>query len=77
MVLVSGLNALHRPMQAFTWSAMRLFIFTLPCAWAGSLIYGVEGLFIGLAIGNFAGGILGYFYAIKIRNDTLNSVAVT
>ncbi|CCN47375.1 Multidrug efflux pump VcmB [Vibrio nigripulchritudo MADA3029] len=77
MVLVSGLNALHRPMQAFTWSAMRLFIFTLPCAWAGSLIYGVEGVFIGLAIGNFAGGILGYFYAIKIRNETLNSVAVT
>ncbi len=73
MVLVSGLNALHQPIQAFVWSAMRLFVFTLPFAYLGSLIYQVEGLFMGIALGNIVGGTLGYLYAIKIRDEIIRS----
>lgn len=71
MMLVSSLNALHQPLKAFQWSFMRLFIFTLPCAWLGSLLYDIEGLFIGIALGNILGGILGYLYAIKLRQQYL------
>lgn len=73
MMLVSSLNALHQPLKAFQWSFMRLFIFTLPCAWLGSLLYSIEGLFIGIALGNILGGILGYLYAIKLRQQYLVS----
>lgn len=73
MMLVSSLNALHEPLKAFQWSFMRLFIFTLPCAWLGSLWMGIEGLFIGIAVGNIVGGIWGYLYAIKLRKHYLQT----
>ncbi|CAM2853024.1 MATE family efflux transporter [Vibrio ordalii] len=67
MMLISGLNALHQPIRAFQWSVMRLFIFTLPAAWLGSYLYDVEGLFIGIAAGNTLGGVLGYYYALRLK----------
>ncbi len=69
MMLISALNALHLPFKAFQWSFMRLFVFTLPVAWVGSQLYGIEGLFIGIAVGNVAGGLLGYFYALWLRKN--------
>ncbi|WP_394146019.1 MATE family efflux transporter [Vibrio atypicus] len=71
MMLISGLNALHQPLKAFQWSSMRLFAFTLPSAWVGSQLYDIEGLFIGIALGNIIGGILGYLYALKLRETYL------
>ncbi|WP_159656279.1 MATE family efflux transporter [Vibrio atypicus] len=71
MMLISGLNALHQPLKAFQWSSMRLFAFTLPSAWVGSQLYDIEGLFIGIALGNIMGGILGYLYALKLRETYL------
>ncbi|MGD8118192.1 MATE family efflux transporter [Vibrio sp. Hep-1b-8] len=73
MMLVSGLNALHQPMRAFQWSFMRLFLFTLPCAWLGGQWYGIEGLFVGIALGNIVGGTAGYLYATKLRRTYLTS----
>ncbi|NIY85483.1 MATE family efflux transporter [Vibrio hepatarius] len=69
MMLIAGLNALHQPLRAFQWSFMRLFVFTLPGAWVGSLMYDIEGLFIGIAVGNIVGGVLGYLYALKLRKE--------
>jgi len=69
MVLISGLNAMHRPLHAFYWSALRLFGLTLPAAWLGSLLYDIEGLFFGIAFGNIVGGVLGYLYALKLRRE--------
>jgi Na+-driven multidrug efflux pump len=71
MMLVSGYNAMHKPMRAFQWSFMRLFVFTLPAAWIGSHVYGIEGLFIGIALGNTMGGLLGYWFALRERRITL------
>lgn len=69
MMLIAGLNALHQPLRAFQWSFMRLFVFTLPGAWVGALVYDIEGLFIGIAVGNIVGGVLGYLYALKLRKE--------
>ncbi len=71
MILISGLNAMHKPLHAFQWSFMRLFIFTLPVAWVGSHFYAVEGLFIGIAVGNTLGGLLGYLFALRERKLVL------
>ncbi|ELM6622013.1 MATE family efflux transporter [Vibrio fluvialis] len=71
MMLVSALNALHLPLKAFQWSFMRLFLFTLPSAWLGSTLYGIEGLFIGIALGNVLGGLSGYLYALLLRRRYL------
>jgi Na+-driven multidrug efflux pump len=71
MLLVSSFNAMHRPLQAFGWSFLRLFVFTLPAAWIGSWLYEIQGLFIGIAAGNVFGGILGWLYARRVRSQAL------
>lgn len=77
MVLVSSLNAMHKPLPAFIWSCLRLFVFTVPCAWIGSQWFGITGLFIGVAIGNVLGGIFGYLYALTLRRELLNETSPT
>ncbi|WED21638.1 MATE family efflux transporter [Vibrio sp. JC009] len=67
MLLISALNAMHKSLNAFYWSVLRLFVFTIPAAWIGSELYEVQGLFVGIAVGNIVGGGLGYFYALKLR----------
>ena len=67
MMLIAGLNALHKPMRAFQLSLLRLFLFSLPIAWLGSTLYGVEGLFVGIAIGNVLSGVTSYLYAVRLR----------
>ncbi|EGQ7952548.1 MATE family efflux transporter [Vibrio vulnificus] len=71
MMLVSGLNAMHQPLNAFRWSVIRLFVFTLPTAYLGSWLYDIEGLFIGIAVGNILVGLCSYLYALKQRKQQL------
>ncbi|MCU8167204.1 MATE family efflux transporter [Vibrio vulnificus] len=71
MMLVSGLNAMHQPLNAFRWSVIRLFVFTLPAAYLGSWLYDIEGLFIGIAVGNILMGLCSYLYALKQRKQQL------
>ncbi|WP_125783552.1 MATE family efflux transporter [Pseudoalteromonas rubra] len=56
----SSFNALHKPMRALVLSIVRLFVFYVPCAYLGSHIAGIHGLFIGAAIGNLFTAMLAY-----------------
>jgi Na+-driven multidrug efflux pump len=56
----SSFNALHKPMNALALSVVRLFIFYVPFAYAGSLFGGLTGLFIGAAIGNFVTALVAF-----------------
>ena len=71
MVLISALNAMHQPIMAFCWSFMRLFLFTLPFAGIGSVGYGIQGLFIGIVVGNVTGGVLAYLYGLRVRKNAM------
>ncbi|WP_297306023.1 MATE family efflux transporter [Neptuniibacter sp.] len=50
----SSFNALHQPMRALRISIMRLFIFSLPFAWIGSQLFGLQGMFAALVLANAA-----------------------
>ncbi|MCE0493931.1 MATE family efflux transporter [Vibrio salinus] len=76
MMLVSTMNAFHKPIQAFLWNFFRLFICILPCSWLGGFYYGVEGLFVGIAAGNVMSGVSGYFQALKLRKQTMETGAI-
>jgi hypothetical protein len=39
------------------------------------MLYGVEGMFIGVALGNVIGGVLAYLYALSVRRKHLPSLA--
>ncbi|TMM41925.1 MATE family efflux transporter [Colwellia ponticola] len=56
----SSLNALHKPMIALALSVIRLFVFYLPLAYLGSVLYGLTGLFAGALLGNILMAMISY-----------------
>ena len=67
MLLISALNAMHRPVDALVWNLLRLFALLLPLAWLGSAVQGAKGLFAGIAIANALSGLAAYLYALRLR----------
>ncbi|ESP91659.1 MULTISPECIES: MATE family efflux transporter [Pseudoalteromonas] len=65
----SSFNALHKPMNALILSIVRLFVFYIPCAYIGSHIAGLTGLFIGAAIGNLFTAVSAYMWFRKTLNN--------
>ncbi|PSW06657.1 MATE family efflux transporter [Photobacterium lipolyticum] len=57
MLMVSICNALSLPMRALLISGLRLFVCFLPILWLGAYLAGLEGMFVGAMLGNFAAGI--------------------
>lgn len=60
MLMVSICNALGRSYTALRISALRLFAFFLPALWLGAELGGIQGLFIGAAIGNVLAGLVAW-----------------
>jgi len=61
----SSFNALHKPMSALLLSIVRLFIFYVPFAYVGSLLYGLTGLFVGALLGNVFTAIIAYVWFMR------------
>ena len=61
----STFNALGKPLQASLIIILHLFVFVLPLAYLGSKMYGLKGIFIGIAVGNGAVGIIAYLMVHK------------
>ncbi|EGR0057031.1 TPA: MATE family efflux transporter [Vibrio vulnificus] len=60
MLMVSICNALGRSYTALRISALRLFAFFLPALWLGAELGGIQGLFVGAAIGNVLAGLVAW-----------------
>ncbi|TOG00315.1 MATE family efflux transporter [Vibrio parahaemolyticus] len=60
MLMVSICNALGKSYTALTISALRLFVFFLPCLWLGAQLGGIRGLLFGACVGNIMAGISAY-----------------
>lgn len=69
----SSFNALHMPMKALMLSVIRLFVFYLPFAYIGSLLGGIQGLFIGALIGNLFTAMVAYTWFKKVLKHLQHS----
>ena len=58
-------NALGKPLQAALIIILHFFVFVLPLAYLGSKVYELKGVFIGIAVGNGAGGLIAYLMVQK------------
>ncbi|MBO69132.1 MAG: MATE family efflux transporter [Acidiferrobacteraceae bacterium] len=58
ILAAAAYNGINRPMQSATISIVRLFILMIPLAWLGSRWWGLNGIFIGIAVANIIGGLL-------------------
>ncbi len=54
------LNVLHRPIHAALLSAGQTFVLTVPMAWAGMKIAGLEGLFAGIGVSYLIAGVFAW-----------------
>ena len=61
----STFNALGKPLLASLIIILHLFVFVLPLVYLGSKVYGLKGVFIGIAVGNGAGGFIAYLMVQK------------
>lgn len=57
----SSFNAMHQPMTALVLSIIRLFVLFVPVSYAGSLLFGIPGLFWGNVIANALMATISYF----------------
>ncbi|TDO95828.1 MATE family efflux transporter [Marinomonas balearica] len=70
MVMVSICNALGKPYRALLISALRLFVFFLPCLWIGAQVADLKGMFVGILVGNVLAG----FSAHKLYKASLKQL---
>ncbi len=67
----SAFNGLRQPFRAAGVSLMRLFAFYLPLALLGQYYIGMNGIFLGAALGNLISGILAFIWfwqaLLKVR----------
>lgn len=60
ILLVSACNALGMPIRGLIISILRLFACFLPLVWLGANTVGLNGIFIGAAVGNIMAGVVAY-----------------
>ena len=74
----STFNALGKPLQASLVIILHLFVFVLPLAYLGSKVYGLKGIFVGIAVGNAVVGIIAYLmvqkFLLRIETDGQSKV---
>ncbi len=56
----SSLNAMHRPLSALYLSFTRFFLFYVPLAFVGSLLFGLPGFFAGAFLGNLVMAVISW-----------------
>jgi Na+-driven multidrug efflux pump len=54
----SSFNALHAPRNGLITSLLRFFVFYVPLALIGNQLGGLQGLFMGAALGNVCAGVV-------------------
>ena len=66
VLAASALNAINKPFISVALNIIRMFFLYIPFAYAGSLFFGLIGLFWGLSIASILAGLIAFLWARKI-----------
>lgn len=69
LVITATINALHKTRVSLLINILRLFVLYLPFAWLGKELGGLQGLFIGCAIGNALIGLAILLFFRHVRHS--------
>lgn len=69
----AAFNGLNRPFQAAGVAAVRLFVLLIPLAYIGRELYGLAGLFSGVAVGNILAGGFAFFWFTRSRRRRMRT----
>jgi putative MATE family efflux protein len=71
LLIIAALNAHNKPLQAAALSIFHMFALYIPFAVLGSRLFGVQGMFAGLAVSFFAAGVAGHFlWKYEMRKES-------
>ena len=56
LLVIEIFNAVNRPLRSLLIIFIRLFVLAIPLAWAGSVLWGVPGIFAGISASNLLTG---------------------
>lgn len=70
LMVNSSFNALDHAFRSSILSVLRSIIFAVPIAWIGSQYLGLEGVFLGLAIGSFLSILIGLHWMQALLNES-------
>lgn len=62
----ASLNVLNRPLHSAGLTFIQMFILIIPLAYAGSFLFNLKGVFIGLSLSYCIAGALSYYVLLKI-----------
>ena len=60
------LNVLHRPLRASALAIGQAFVLTVPMAWAGNRIAGLDGMFVGIGASYLLAGLVSLFVLRRV-----------
>lgn len=66
MVINAAFNGVGRPLPAVVISLTRMVLLYVPLGYAFSRVWGVDGIFVGAAVGNIAAGLLAYTWFRRV-----------
>ena len=72
----SSLNAMHLPIDALWLSILRLFVFYVPIAYVGSLLFGIKGLFVGCVVANLLMAIVSLMWFKQSLEKSVKTAAI-
>jgi MATE family, multidrug efflux pump len=58
-------NATNKPLHSAMIISIRLLLFSIPLAYVGSKLFGINGIFLGISLANIMIGIIAYFWVKK------------
>ena len=75
IIVNTTFNALNRPLRSAAIVIIRLFVLALPLALLGRALFGLEGIFGGLALGNVLAGLVAYGFVHRMITLTEDELA--
>ena len=71
----AAFNGLKKPIQAAGVAAQRLFVLLIPLAYIGRELFGLTGLFWGVAAGNLISGVVAFLWFLRSRSPYAHDLA--
>ena len=76
MVINAAFNGLGKPMPAVAVSTIRMFLVMVPASWIGGQLFGLGGIYCGLALANIIAAILAFkWFSSSILSKTVEQSA--
>jgi Na+-driven multidrug efflux pump len=66
-ITAAAFNGLKKPLAAAAVAGVRLFVLLIPLAYVGRSLFGLAGIFWGVAVGNVVAGVIAFFWFSRDR----------